>query len=203
MFRWNRSRSPSPVLHYTIYNDTFDDSGVPLILAEGTVDMAALSDTPLALPQPETPSDGSYAFLGWAGRYDTAGGKVWTTVPDPLTADFAASIRPGDTGERSIVLRAAWRLTEQSRYPWSLTLDDGINAVTYEAAVPMASGGNVYLCAYPQPTRDGYRFAGWLNAAGERVDLLPASAFFAKTADGETDWRTTVSVTLTADWEKA
>lgn len=64
------------VLHYTIYNDTFDDSGVPLILAEGTVDMAALSDTPLALPQPETPSDGSYAFLGWAGRYDTAGGKV-------------------------------------------------------------------------------------------------------------------------------
>ena len=54
------------VLHYTIYNDTFDDSGVPLILAEGTVDMAALSDTPLALPQPETPSDGSYAFLGWA-----------------------------------------------------------------------------------------------------------------------------------------
>ena len=88
------------VLHYTIYNDTFDDSGVPLILAEGTVDMAALSDTPLALPQPETPSDGSYAFLGWAGRYDTAGGKVWTTVPDPLTADFAASIRPGDTVRR-------------------------------------------------------------------------------------------------------
>ena len=157
----------------------------------------------LALPQPETPSDGSYAFLGWAGRYDTAGGKVWTTVPDPLTADFAASIRPGDTGERSIVLRAAWRLTEQSRYPWSLTLDDGVTAVTYEAAVPMASGGDVYLCAYPQPVRDGYRFAGWLNAAGERVDLLPASAFFAKTADGETDWRTTVSVTLTADWEKA
>lgn len=191
------------VLHYTIYNDTFDDSGVPLILAEGTVDMAALSDTPLALPQPETPSDGSYAFLGWAGRYDTADGKVWTTVPDPLTADFAASIRPGDTGERSIVLRAAWRLTEQSRYPWSLTLDDGINAVTYEAAVPMASGGSVYLCAYPQPVRDGYRFAGWLNAAGERVDLLPASAFFAETADGETDWRTTVPVTLTADWEKA
>lgn len=191
------------VLHYTIYNDTFDDSGVPLILAEGTVDMTALSDTPLALPQPETPSDGSYAFLGWAGRYDTAGGKVWTTVPDPLTADFAASIRPGDTGERSIVLRAAWRLTEQSRYPWSLTLDDGVNAVTYEAAVPMASGGSVYLCAYPQPTRDGYRFAGWLDAAGERVDLLPASAFFAKTADGETDWRTTVPVTLTAEWEKA
>ena len=191
------------VLHYTIYNDTFDDSGVPLILAEGTVDMAALSDTPLALPQPETPSDGSYAFLGWAGRYDTADGKIWTTVPDPLTADFAASIRPGDTGERSIVLRAAWRLTEQSRYPWSLTLDDGVNAVTYEAAVPMASGGDVYLCAYPQPTRDGYRFTGWLDAAGERVDLLPASAFFAKTADGDTDWRTTVPVTLTADWEKA
>ena len=124
-------------------------------------------------------------------------------MPDPLTADFAASIRPGDTGERSIVLRAAWRLTEQSRYPWSLTLDDGVTAVTYEAAVPMASGGSVYLCASPQPPRDGYRFAGWLNAAGERVDLLPASAFFAKTADGETDWRTTVSVTLTAEWEKA
>lgn len=53
------------------------------------------------------------------------------------------------------------------------------------------------------PPGDGYRFAGWLNAAGERVDLLPASAFFAKTADGETDWRTTVSVTLTAEWEKA
>ena len=58
--------------------------------------------------------------------------------------------------------------------------------------------------APPQaPTRSGYRFTGWLDAAGERVDLLPASAFFAKTADGETDWRTTVPVTLTADWEKA
>ena len=58
--------------------------------------------------------------------------------------------------------------------------------------------------APPQaPTRSGYRFTGWLNAAEERVDLLPASAFFAKTADGETDWRTTVPVTLTADWEKA
>lgn len=101
------------------------------------------------------------------------------------------------------MLRAAWRLTEQSRYPWSLTLDDGVNAVTYEAAVPMASGGDVYLCAYPQPTRDGYRFTGWLDAAGERVELLPASAFFAKTADGDTDWRTTVPVTLTAEWEKA
>ena len=67
----------------------------------------------------------------------------------------------------------------------------------------MASGGDVYLCAYPQPVRDGERFAGWLNAAGERVDLLPASAFFAKTADGDTDWRTTVPVTLTAEWEKA
>ena len=58
--------------------------------------------------------------------------------------------------------------------------------------------------APPQaPTRSGYRFTGWLNAAGERVELLPASAFFAKTADGETDWRTTVPVTLTAEWEKA
>ena len=192
------------VLHYTIYNDTFDADGVtPRILAEGSVDMAALADAPLTLPQPETPPNGGYTFLCWVGRYDTADGKVWTTVPDPLTADFAASVRPGDTGERSIVLRAAWRRTEQSRYPWSLTLDDGINAVTYDAAVPMASGGNVYLCAYPQPTRDGYRFAGWLDAAGERVELLPASAFFARTADGDTDWRTTVPVTLTAEWEKA
>ena len=111
------------VLHYTIYNDTFDDSGVPLILAEGTVDMATLSDTPRRCPQPETPSNGGYAFLGWASRYDTAGGKVWTTVPDPPDSGLRGVHQTRRYRERSIVLPR--RLAADRAEPLSLVPDPG------------------------------------------------------------------------------
>lgn len=189
-------------LHYTVYNDTFDVGGEPLILAQGTVDVSALADAPLSLPQPEMPAYGSYQFLGWVARYDTSAGKLWTRADDPLTAAFAARIKPGDDGSRTLVLRAAWRRTEEDRYPWTLRLDDGTAVTEYDAAVPLASGGSVYLCAYPEPVRTGYRFTGWLDASGTEVDTLPAAAFFARTADGQTDWQAPLPVTLTAAWEK-
>lgn len=189
-------------LHYTVYNDTFDVGGEPLILAQSDVDISALADAPLSLPQPETPAYGSYRFLGWVARYNTSAGRLWTRVEEPLTAAFAARIKPGEDGVRTLVLRAAWRRTEESDYPWTLRLDDGTSVTEYDAAVPMASGGRVYLCAYPEPVRAGYRFTGWLDASGAETDTLPAAAFFARTADGQTDWQAPLPVTLTAQWEQ-
>ena len=189
-------------LHYTIYNDTFSAGGEPLILAQSDVDISALADAPLSLPQPEAPAYGTYQFLGWVARYDTSAGQRWTRVEEPLTAAFAARIKPGEDGVRTLALRAAWRRTEESDYPWTLRLDDGTSVTEYDAAVPLASGGSVYLCAYPEPVRAGYRFTGWLDASGAETDTLPAAAFFARTADGQTDWRTPIPVTLTAQWEQ-
>ena len=150
-------------LHYTIYNDTFGADGQPVILSQSNVDISALADVPLSLPQPEAPAYGAYQFLGWVARYDTSAGQRWTRVKEPLTAAFAARIKPGEDGVRTLVLRAAWRRTEESRYPWTLRLDDGATVTEYDAAVPMASGGSVYLCAYPEPVRAGYRFTGWYS----------------------------------------
>lgn len=192
----------SGTLHYTVYNDTFSAGGEPLILAQSDVDVSALADAPLSLPQPEAPAYGSYQFLGWVARYDTSAGQRWTRVEEPLTAAFAARIKPGDDGSRALALHAAWQRTEESRYPWTLRLDDGTDVTEYDAAVPMASGGSVYLCAYPEPVRAGYRFTGWLDANGAEVDTLSAADFFARSADGQTDWQTPLPVTLTAAWEK-
>ena len=190
------------LLHYTIYNDTFSAGGEPLILAQSDVDISALADAPLSLPQPEAPAYGAYQFLGWVAQYDTSAGQRWTRAEEPLTAAFAARIKPGEDGVRTLVLRAAWRRTEESRYPWTLRLDDGAAVTEYDAAVPMASGGSVYLCAYPEPVRAGYRFTGWLNASGAEVDTLSAADFFARSADGQTDWQAPLPVTLTAQWEQ-
>lgn len=189
-------------LHYTIYNDTFGVDGQPVILAQSDVDISALADAPLSLPQPEAPAYGAYQFLGWVARYDTSAGQRWTRAEEPLTAAFAARIKPGSDGVRTLVLRAAWRRTEERRYPWTLRLDDGAAVTEYDAAVPMASGGSVYLCAYPEPVRAGYLFTGWLNASGAEVDTLSAADFFARSADGQTDWQTPLPVTLTAQWEQ-
>lgn len=68
--------------------------------------------------------------------------------------------------------------------------------------MPLASGGSVYLCAYPEPVRAGYRFTGWLDASGAEVDTLSAADFFARSADGQTDWQAPFPVTLTAQWEQ-
>lgn len=49
--------------HYTIYNDTFGADGQPVILSQSNVDISALADVPLSLPQPEAPAYGAYQFL--------------------------------------------------------------------------------------------------------------------------------------------
>lgn len=190
-------------LYCTAYNDTFGPDGQPLLLWDSlTVELSRLADTPLALPQPRQPELAGAVFLGWVGRYDTADGKVYRLMSDPLTAADAAAIRPDEGGDRHLVLRAAWRGDGTSSRPWQLTLDDGEAAVAYDAAVPMYSGGLVYLCAYPVPERAGQRFAGWCDADGVPVETLPASAFFGE-QNGETDWSAPRAVTLYARWETA
>lgn len=190
-------------LYCTAYNDTFGPDGQPLLLWDDmAVEMSALADAPLALPQPQQPEDTGAVFLGWVGRYDTAGGRVYRLMSDPLTAEEAAAIRPDESGGRHLVLRAAWRGDGTGRYPWQLTLDDGETAAVYDASVPMRSGGQVYLCAYPVPERAGQRFAGWCGADGVPVETLPAAAFFEE-KNGETDWSAPRTVTLYALWEAA
>lgn len=190
-------------LYCTAYNDTFGPDGQPLLLWDDmAVPVSALTDAPLALPQPRQPELAGAVFLGWVGRYDTADGKVYRLMSDPLTAADAAAIRPDEGGDRHLVLRAAWRGDGTSSRPWQLTLDDGEAAVEYDAAVPMYSGGLVYLCAYPVPERAGQRFAGWCDADGVPVETLPASAFFGE-KNGETDWLAPRAVTLYARWETA
>lgn len=190
-------------LYCTAYNDTFGPDGQPLLLWDSlTVELSRLADAPLALPQPQQPESAGAVFLGWVGRYDTADGKVYRLMSDPLTAEAAAAIRPDEGGDRHLVLRAAWRGDGTSSRPWQLTLDDGEAAVAYDAAVPMYSGGLVYLCAYPVPERAGQRFAGWCDADGVPVETLPASAFFQE-KNGGTDWSAPRAVTLYARWETA
>lgn len=190
-------------LYCTAYNDTFGPDGQPLLLWDDmAVELSRLEDAPLALPQPQQPELAGAVFLGWVGRYDTADGKVYRLMSDPLTAADAAAIRPDEGGDRHLVLRAAWRGDGTGRHPWQLTLDDGEAAVEYDAAVPMYSGGLVYLCAYPVPEREGWRFAGWCDADGVLVETLPASAFFGE-KNGETDWSAPRVVTLYARWETA
>lgn len=189
-------------VQYTVYNDTFELSGQPLVLAEDTVDAAALAAEPVALPEPQEPEGGGYTFLGWVGRYKTSAGTVWTRLDDGLTAEAVARIKPDEDGTRTVVIHAAWRRTGENNYPWQLVLEGKKDTFLYnDVSVPMASGGGVYLCAYPEPTRPGYRFAGWLDDTGARVDVLRAEQFFA--ADGtDIDWTKPATVTLTAQWEK-
>lgn len=191
-------------LLYTYYNDTFDLSGgQPLVLAEGQVDASSLTETGVTPPQPEQPAyGGTYTFCGWAARYKTETGWVWAESDGRVTSSLASRIRP-EGGQRDLRFHAMWRRTETGDHPWPLRLDDGTAVTEYDAAVPMGSGGNVFLWAYPQPARPGYRFAGWLDADGQQVDVLSAADFFPPDANGQQDWSRPVTVTLTAHWVEA
>lgn len=189
------------VLYCTVYNDTFGPDGQPLVLLDrAVVEVSTLADTPMPLPQPQQPASAGAVFLGWVGCCDTAAGTTYRLLGDALTASDAAVIRPAEDGSRTLAVHAAWRGDGTGRYPWQLTLEDGETAEEYDAAVPLFSGGTVYLCAYPVPERAGLRFAGWRDRDGAPVETLTAAAFFAA-RDGETDWSAPRPVTLYAHWE--
>ena len=190
-------------LYCTVYNDTFGPDGQPLVLLDrAAVEVSALADAPMTLPQPQQPVSDGAVFLGWVGHYDTAAGRSYRLLGDALTASDAAAIRPAEDGSRTLEVHAAWRGDGAGRFPWQLTLDDGDSAAAYDASVPLRSGGTVYLCAYPVPERAGLRFAGWRDRDGAPVETLPAAAFFAA-QNGETDWSAPRAVTLYARWETA
>ncbi len=190
-------------LYCTAYNDTFGPDGQPLLLWEDrVVEMSALADAPLSLPRPQQPETGGYTFLGWVGRYDTAGGRVYRLMPDPLTAEDAAVIRPYEAASAVWCSAPLGRETVRAatRGGWCWTTAQTPQSTT--PPVPMASGGMVYLCAYPAPQQAGRRFAGWYDADGAPVETLPATAFFGE-RNGETDWSSPRTVTLYAHWETA
>lgn len=191
-------------LHYTVYDDVLGSDWQPLPPTEGEIAVHDLRSEPMTLPQPTAPNYGAYTFRGWAALYNTSAGKVWTLLDDTLTADLAARIRPEKDGDRTVALHAVWQQTGENEYPWTLVLDSVTDTTVYQdVSVPLASGGSVYLCAYPEPVRPGYRFIGWLDRDGKRVDVLPPTAFFDVKENGETDWSSPVPVTLTASWTKA
>ena len=146
------------------------------------------------LPQPEARP--GFEFLGYVLAPRSQPYRLYgDTFPE---AD--AYLVEEQDGVRHITLRAAWRRTEGEAFlPLHLDANGGSPSADYDAAGPNLSGTNVFLCAFPEPPRAGYRFDGWYTAAGERVEWLSAADFYGET-DGQTDWTNQIPVTLYAHW---
>ncbi|MGN0504974.1 MAG: InlB B-repeat-containing protein [Lachnospiraceae bacterium] len=193
--------------YYVVYNDTCDpDNGWSnRILDSGFLfESQLLQGINYELPEYE-PAEG-YVFLGWVLFY---GDGNMGMAGDALTASNICYIKP-ENGSRSIEVHAAWRHDGIGKWASLLTLDanGGIiesgSTVTYDASGPMASGSNVYLCAYPVPVRKGYTFAGWYtepDCSGKPIKMLSGLDFYQKNGDGY-DWSTMNPITLYAGWEK-
>ncbi len=196
---------------YTVYNDSYDlETGTEKIIEQGILfESSLLQGMDYPLPEPE-PVDG-YRFLGWVLYYDT------TLKPDPsmgmagdaLDSGNICYVKPVD-GSRDIEVHAAWQRDGESNWPSLLTLDanggtiENESVMTYDAAMPMGSGGYVYLCAYPVPIREGYTFEGWYTApdgAGEKETRLFGMEFYEKNGD-EYDFSSMKEITLYAGWAK-
>lgn len=207
------SLSADGILYYKIYNETMLDQPTAdaweLILEEGEISIERLlaGDT-VALPQPEVPE--GFEFLGWVAYFGRDTEAKWQRIEGQITKEDAARIKPDVEGNRKLNIHGAWRALDAENSPNRLTLDanggslEGESAVTYNALTPKYSGGTVYLCAYPEPVRVGYRFTGWYLDSGnesERVETLLASRFFGET-NGEPDYSKSIILHLIAGWEK-
>lgn len=218
----------------TVYNDTTSfDVKTPLEIGYiGALEQKTFSEasfTSYKLPSAIKPS--GYSFAGWVIHVgspldnggDTSGlkgyggdppaeallteGSFAFKVGDTLTGEDIERVPPSADGKRYVNVHAVWIMTTPSDV--RLKLDDGMGNVTgYDMMVPLASEGFLYLCCYPEPTREGYVFDGWYDADGSRVDMLVCYFSFTpyKTdANGGFagyDWSKKQTVTLTAHWKK-
>lgn len=175
----------------TVYGSYLDGTQEAALL-ESTYPAGTFGDT--ALPQPE--AQPGFEFLGYVL---TLRSQPYRLYRDTFPEEDACLVEERD-GVRHITLRAAWRRTEgETILPLHLDANGGSPSADYDAAGPNLSGTNVFLCAFPEPTRAGYRFDGWYTAAGERVERLSTADFYGQT-DGQTDWTNQIPVTLYAHW---
>ena len=188
-------------VHVTVYAGIFDlDSPTgDRVLLEETY--PAGSFTGLTLEPPEA-QDG-YTFLNYVTRIQEGDRGVYVALNGALTPETALLTRAGENGDREIRIYAVWTGNDPENAFLPLTLDanGGTGTAEYDAAGPLLSGTNVFLGAYPVPTRPGWRFAGWFTApeGGEKVQSLTAPAFY-ETTDNGVDWSRQVPVTLYAQW---
>lgn len=217
----------------TVYNDTmtFDvaspvDTGDWLTVL--AVDAFPVEEfTEYALPEPIAPA--GYAFQGWVVHVNnpfdmgseenlfelyngdppvdilTSPDRYAFPVESVLTREDVTHVPPDAEGNRFVNVHAVWIKEEPSAN--NLFLDDGNGNVTaYDMDVPLASEGYLYLCRYPVPEREGWRFTGWYDSEGNRVDLLVCYFSFVPmlyNEDGDFigyDWNTSAPVYLTAGW---
>ena len=203
------------ILYYKIYNETMLDQPTAdeweRILEEGEIPVEQLlAGEVIGLPQPEVPE--GFVFLGWAAHFpgEKETYPKWSMITESFTAEDAARIQPDEEGNRSVDIHAVWRTQDPEAWQMRMVLDadggliEGQTTQTYNALTPKYSGGTVYLCGYPVPEREGYRFTGWYLTTDEgkkRVETLPASRFFGE-KNGEPDYSQPLEVHLTAGWEK-
>ena len=204
------------ILYYKIYNETHlanpTADAWERILEEGEISIEQLlAGEVITLPQPEIP-DG-FEFLGWAAHF--SGEKEtypkWSLLTESVTAEDARRIKPDEDGNRSLDIHAVWRTRDPEAWQIMMVLDanggtiEGQPSQIYNTLTPKYSGGTVYLCGYPVPVRQGYRFDGWYLITEEgktRVETLPASRFFAEKG-GEPDYNAPLELHLMAGWEKS
>ncbi|MDD5863323.1 MAG: InlB B-repeat-containing protein [Firmicutes bacterium] len=187
-------------IEVTVYNGSFDmAAGGDRVLFQGSFPEAEFTGMPMPEPEPQE----GFQFLGFV----LSGGEdIDYTVQGELTPQDAQRVAPGADGVRTLRLYGTWEKADGGE-PWMpLTLDanGGNPTVSVDATGPLYSGTTVYLAAYPEPERMGYRFAGWYRepeCTGEPVKRLQATEFFTRDAEGKIDWSVpSPGITLYARW---
>ena len=160
--------------------------------------------TELPLPQPEPQEGFSFMCFVLKASKDSSGRIHYYRLQDNLSREDVTLVAPGEDGIRHVEIYAAWQ-TADSDDPWMRLILDGNGGTPtaeYDATGPLASGGSVFLCAYPVPERPGYQFAGWYEdpeCSGDPVETISPLVFFAAGENG-IDWSSSVPVTLYARW---
>ena len=110
-----------------------------------------------------TEKSGGYTFLGWS---PVKPNKVYT-LDDKVGLDYASEETPVDVGGATYY--AVWQV---NRYTATFDAGEGkISGADGSSASTTTVDRDYYqeLGVLPTPTRDGYDFAGWVDANGNRV----------------------------------
>ena len=200
---WTEETEPEALgqVHVTVYAGIFDGES-PVgdkILLEKTFLAGEFTDLPLEPPEEQE----GYTFLGYVTRIQEGDRGRYIALDGVLTSETAGLVRADENGGREIKIYGTWAGNDPENAFLPLTLDanGGAGTEDYDAAGPLLSGTNVFLCAFPTPNRPGWRFAGWFTEpeGGEEIQSLTAAAFF-ETTDNGVDWSQKVPVTLYAHW---